>query len=171
MTGQHGRPVAVGVRHAQPTARVGRGRGSEGLIVPLKPGNAGGGKEPWFWVRVRQRRVREIGMRLITPPAIPDAATQAVRQGQDRADLPVLSSVRQGLSGPTSWPTHMRSPKRTAGHRAWTGRRSSRLSRRDVRTGWPGFGKSCARVGIGPRRFGGCTYRSPAASGSAPWGF
>ena len=60
----------MGVRHAQPTARVGRGRGSEGLIVPLKPGNAGGGKEPWFWVLVRQRRVREIGMRLITPPAI-----------------------------------------------------------------------------------------------------
>jgi hypothetical protein len=23
---------------------------SEGLIVLLKPGNAGGGKEPWFWV-------------------------------------------------------------------------------------------------------------------------
>jgi hypothetical protein len=22
---------------------------SEGLAVPLKPGNAGGGKEPWFW--------------------------------------------------------------------------------------------------------------------------
>jgi hypothetical protein len=23
---------------------------SEGLIVPRKPGNAGGGKGPWFWV-------------------------------------------------------------------------------------------------------------------------
>jgi hypothetical protein len=25
-------------------------RASEGLIVPWKPGNSGGGKEPWFWV-------------------------------------------------------------------------------------------------------------------------
>jgi hypothetical protein len=25
-------------------------RASEGLVVPLRPGNAGGGKEPWFWV-------------------------------------------------------------------------------------------------------------------------
>jgi hypothetical protein len=25
-------------------------RASEGLILPTKPGNAGGGKEPWFWV-------------------------------------------------------------------------------------------------------------------------
>jgi len=24
-------------------------RASEGLIVPMKPGNAGGGKEPCFW--------------------------------------------------------------------------------------------------------------------------
>ena len=38
--------------------------------TPWKPGNAGGGKEPWFWVLVRKRRVREIGMRLTTPPAI-----------------------------------------------------------------------------------------------------
>ena len=30
---------------------------SEGLTVPGKPGNAGGGKEPWFWVlRKEQRR-------------------------------------------------------------------------------------------------------------------
>ena len=31
-------------------ARVGTGRcgKSERLVVPLKPGNAGGGKEPWF---------------------------------------------------------------------------------------------------------------------------
>jgi len=26
----------------------GRRRVAEGLVVPRKPGNAGGGKEPWF---------------------------------------------------------------------------------------------------------------------------
>ena len=60
----------MGARHAQPAVGVGRGRESEGLVLPSKPGNAGGGKEPWFWVLVREWRVREIGMRLITPPAI-----------------------------------------------------------------------------------------------------
>ncbi len=29
---------------------------SEGLIVPLKPDNAGGGKEPWFGVRLDEPR-------------------------------------------------------------------------------------------------------------------
>jgi hypothetical protein len=29
---------------------------SEGLIVPTKLGNAGGGKEPWFGVRLNEPR-------------------------------------------------------------------------------------------------------------------
>jgi hypothetical protein len=29
---------------------------SEGLIVPRKPGNADGGKEPWFGVRLNEPR-------------------------------------------------------------------------------------------------------------------
>ena len=29
---------------------------SEGLIVLMKPGNAGGGKEPWFEVRLNELR-------------------------------------------------------------------------------------------------------------------
>ena len=29
---------------------------SEGPIVPMKPGNAGGGKEPWFGVRLNEPR-------------------------------------------------------------------------------------------------------------------
>jgi hypothetical protein len=33
---------------------------SERLIVPLKPGNAGGGKEPRFWVRARKPRTRRL---------------------------------------------------------------------------------------------------------------
>jgi hypothetical protein len=33
---------------------------SERLIVPSKPGNAGGGKEPRFWVRLTKSRTRRL---------------------------------------------------------------------------------------------------------------
>ena len=33
---------------------------SERLIVPLKPGNTGGGKEPRFWVRLKKPRTRRL---------------------------------------------------------------------------------------------------------------
>ncbi len=47
--GQHGKPVRVGSR-LSPTTTMGGwlGRVAEGLVVPVKPGNSGGGKGPWF---------------------------------------------------------------------------------------------------------------------------
>src|SRR5713101_8201378 len=47
---QHGKPLCV-IRDDQPDARegqAGRAGVAERLAVPLKPGNAGGGKGPWF---------------------------------------------------------------------------------------------------------------------------
>ena len=47
---QHGKPRGV-VRDDQPDAgdgQAGRGGVAERLVVPLKPGNAGGGKGPQF---------------------------------------------------------------------------------------------------------------------------
>jgi hypothetical protein len=47
---QHGKPLGV-VKDDQPDAREGQaGRlgVTERLVVLMKPGNAGGGKEPWF---------------------------------------------------------------------------------------------------------------------------
>ena len=40
------------------TAPIGRRawQASEGLILPMNPGNAGGGKEPWFGVRLNELR-------------------------------------------------------------------------------------------------------------------
>ena len=48
---QHGKPTRLVARVARPTDAMGAwAEGvAEGLIVPGKPGNAGGGKEPWFW--------------------------------------------------------------------------------------------------------------------------
>src|SRR5436309_958562 len=37
---------------------------SEGLVVPRKPGNAGGGKEPWLWTRFGTRRRPGLAMSL-----------------------------------------------------------------------------------------------------------
>ena len=47
---QHGKPHGV-ARDGQPDARegqAGRDGVAERLVVPRKPGNAGGGKGPWF---------------------------------------------------------------------------------------------------------------------------
>ena len=52
------------VRDDQPDAREGwSGRlgVAERLVVPMKPGNAGGGKGPWFRTDARSRKGREIG--------------------------------------------------------------------------------------------------------------
>jgi hypothetical protein len=46
----------VGEREAQPDSREGQAgpdEVTEGLVVPRKPGNAGGGKQPWFRVSAR----------------------------------------------------------------------------------------------------------------------
>ena len=47
---QHGKPTRLVARVTGPTdAMDAWAEGvAEGLIVPGKPGNAGGGKEPWF---------------------------------------------------------------------------------------------------------------------------
>ncbi|RLC55505.1 MAG: hypothetical protein DRI30_07470 [Chloroflexi bacterium] len=49
MCAQRGRSDRVRGRSPQRLARGRRDRKSEGLVVPLRPGNAGGGKEPCFW--------------------------------------------------------------------------------------------------------------------------
>jgi hypothetical protein len=53
---QHGKPCRV-VRDDQPDARegqAGRGGVAERLAVLMKPGNAGGGKGPWFKTNARR---------------------------------------------------------------------------------------------------------------------
>ena len=60
---QHGKPATVEVREIQRDAREGQarpGRVAERLVVPSKPGNAGGGKEPQFKDNAARRRVRRV---------------------------------------------------------------------------------------------------------------
>ena len=47
--GNTGSPVGGVARANRNPVRAGRaGRVAEGLVLPRMPGNAGGGKEPWF---------------------------------------------------------------------------------------------------------------------------
>ena len=58
---------------AQPATREGRaglGGKSERPILPEKPGNAGGGKGPWFKSNARRSKGKEIGVSLITPESV-----------------------------------------------------------------------------------------------------
>ena len=58
---------------AQPATREGRaglGGKSERPILPKKPGNAGGGKGPWFKSNARRSKGKEIGVSLITPESV-----------------------------------------------------------------------------------------------------
>ena len=60
---EHGKPDTVEGRDLQPDAREGQagpGRVAERLVVPMKPGNAGGGKEPQFKDNAARRRVGRV---------------------------------------------------------------------------------------------------------------
>ena len=57
---QHGKPAAITGRDREPDAREGQAgsqRVAERLVVPRKPGNAGGGKGPQFKDNAARRRV------------------------------------------------------------------------------------------------------------------
>ena len=60
---QHGKPDRVIERRSTGSPRgTGRARWvAERLVVPLKPGNAGGGKGPQFKGNARRGEVQEIG--------------------------------------------------------------------------------------------------------------
>ena len=50
--------------------RAGLDGKSERPILPEKPGNAGGGKGPWFKSNARRSKGKEIGVSLITPEGV-----------------------------------------------------------------------------------------------------
>ena len=50
--------------------RVGLGGKSERPILPRKPGNAGGGKGPWFKSKARRSKGKEMGVSLTTPESV-----------------------------------------------------------------------------------------------------
>ncbi len=89
------------VRDDQPDAREGQaGRlgVAERSVVPMKPGNSGGGKGPWFKTDARRRKGREIGQP-INSKECSETTEGVTRESEGSAWLPFLCSVRQDLPG------------------------------------------------------------------------
>src|ERR1700730_9680929 len=97
---QHGKPQCV-FRDEQPDTREG-GSGRSGVterpVVPLKPGNAGGGKGPWFRTDARRSEGAEIGQPSNSGKCS-ETADGVTRESEDGSRVPLLCAVRQDLSG------------------------------------------------------------------------
>src|ERR1700751_614117 len=127
---QHGKPQDV-VVDDQPDARegqAGRHGVAERFVVPLKPGNAGGGKGPQFkidarrsegpgdWVTYQLRRVFRNCRR---------RCTRKRRQKPATASTPCTTRS----AGKTFWPMLMPSAAPTRAHRVWMVKTSRTLRR------------------------------------------
>src|SRR5438445_2652655 len=93
---QHGKPQGV-VRDDQPDAgdgQAGRHGVTERFVIPLKPGNAGGGKGPQFKTNATSSEDAEIGQ-----PSNSEECSEATdgvtRESEVSAGLPLLRAVRQ----------------------------------------------------------------------------
>src|SRR3954447_779515 len=87
-------------RGSRPQRRVRRrsGRESDRVMVPLRPGNAGGGKDPDFWRAFDGGEDEVIGGEPANTRTDPEPPEQAVSQGEGGAGLPLLPALRQDLS-------------------------------------------------------------------------
>src|ERR1700675_1682690 len=162
---QHGRPQGV-VRDDQPDARegqAGRPGESERFIVPMKPGNAGGGTGPQFktnairsegpgdWVTYQLRMVFRNCRRRCTR-----------KRRQKPATVSTPCTARSAVR--TSWLMLMPSAAPTRAHRVWM----ARTSRTSKRMGYNG-GLANWRLRSGKRLTdqtlsGECSYRRPTAN-------
>src|SRR5205807_3182523 len=70
---------------------------TERLVVPLKPGNAGGGKEPQLKVSAGRDEEPEIGDEPNTSTKCSEVAGGAACQSEGIARLPFLRPIRQGV--------------------------------------------------------------------------
>ena len=173
---QHGKPLGV-VGDDQPDSgdgQAGRPGVAERPVVPLKPGNAGGGKGPQFKTdAVRGEGRRRLG-NLTTPKSVQklQMALHAKRRPK-----PATASTRctTRSAATTSWPMPGPSAAPTRAHRARTAR-TLRMSRRTASSG----GSANWRLRSGTRstdriRSEECSYRRPTRRQRAPssgrWAF
>src|SRR6202051_1318890 len=93
---QHGKPQCV-IRDDQPDARegqAGRFGVAERLVVPLKPGNSGGGKGPQFKTNATSGEGPEIG-KPSNSETCSKAADGVARESEGRSWLSLLRAARQ----------------------------------------------------------------------------
>src|SRR6202008_3884786 len=154
----------------QPDARegqAGRAGVAERLVVPLKPGNAGGGKGPQFktdarrgegpgdWATYQLRRVSRNCRRRYT---------------RKRRQRPVIASTpcTTRSAATTFWPTRMPRAAPTRAHRAWTVRTSRTSKRMECSGGSVNWRLRSGRRLTGRTPSEECLYRKPTAN-SGRW--
>src|SRR3954470_11448204 len=122
-------------RGSRPQRRVRRrsGRASDRVTVPLRPGNAGGGKGPDFWRAFDGGEDEVIGGEPANTRTDPDPPAKAVSQGEGGAGLPLLPALRQDPS---------------------RGHPESRLRARPLQRGRAGGGRGHVRADRGGRAGG-----------------
>src|SRR5690242_10878093 len=115
---KRGRPVP-GTRVAASTLRRQRSwRASDRVVVPPKPGSAGGGKDPDFWHVSDANEEAVIGDEPANTRCGPDFAEETLRQGESRAGLALLSNFGPVVLmdfGPPPGPSTLRSPRLNRG--------------------------------------------------------
>src|SRR5271166_4695076 len=166
---QHGKPHGV-VRDDQPDARegwAGRFGVAERFVVPLKPGNAGGGKEPQFrtdatrgegpgdWATYQLRTAFRNCRR---------RCTRKRRQNPATASTPSTTSS----AARTFWRTPMPSAAPTRARRAWTVRTSRPSRRTGSSDGLANWRLRSGRRLTDRTLLDACTYRRPTAN-SGRW--
>ena len=116
------------VRDDQPEAREGQAGlfgVAERFVLPMKPGNAGGGKGPQFKTDARRGEgPRRLG-NLSTPKSVQKLQMALHAKAKAEAEFPLLCPVRQDLRARTSWLMLMPSAAPTRAHRVWTARTST----------------------------------------------
>src|SRR6202162_2816252 len=162
---QHGRPQGV-ARDGQPYARegqAGRPGESERFIVPMKPGNAGGGTGPQFktnairsegpgdWVTYQLRRVFRNCRRRCTR-----------KRRQKPTIVSTLCTTRSAAR--TSWPTPMPSAAPTRARRGWMDRTSRTSRRMECSDGLANWRLRSGRKLIDRIQSEECSYRRPTAN-------
>src|SRR3954453_5259912 len=122
-------------RGSRPHRRVRRrsGRESDRVTVPLRPGNAGGGKGPDFWRAFDGGEDEVIGGEPANTRTDPDPPAKAVSQGEGGAGLLLLPALRQDPS---------------------RGHPESRLRARPLQRGRTGGGRGHVRADRGGRAGG-----------------
>src|ERR1700682_3558770 len=108
-----GGPSGPEVAAPTPHASGGLGRVSDRVIVPSRPGNSGGGKNPDFWYAFDDGEEGVIGDEPRNARKDQELSEKALLQGEGGARLPLLSALRQDL------PRGHTSSRLCAGSRPW----------------------------------------------------
>ena len=140
---------------------------AERFVVPLKPGNAGGGKGPQFKTDARRGEGPGDWATYQLRTAFRNCRRRCTRKRrQNPATASTPSTTRSAAR--TFWRTPMPSAAPTRARRAWTVRTSRRSKRMGSSDGWANWRLRSGRRLTDRNQSDACSYRRPTAN-SGRW--